>query len=182
VAFAQPDSAEDAKAGREPTAKSAEPQAEWPWLSQSEPAFATHSPGTVIAKHDDGMMRAKREPMSIARLSAKVQRLDKSLNRLTVRVGRLEQSVDRGFKAVDRRFKGVDRRFEAVDGRFEAVDHRFDRIEHTIERSAEETRRHFEVIAESLRDDFRLFADAIARHSERLDQHDARLTRLERSL
>jgi hypothetical protein len=38
------------------------------------------------------------------------------------------------------------------------------------------------VIAESLRNDLRLFADAIARHSERLDQHDARLARLERSL
>ena len=49
-----------------------------------------------------------------------------------------------------------------------------------IARSAEETRRHFNIVAESLRDDFRIFADAISVHSERLDQHDARMTRLER--
>jgi hypothetical protein len=36
------------------------------------------------------------------------------------------------------------------------------------------------VVAESLHDDFRLFADAIGRQSERIENHEVRLTRLER--
>jgi hypothetical protein len=37
-----------------------------------------------------------------------------------------------------------------------------------------------EVIAESLRDDLRIFADAIGLNSERLNQHETRIDRLER--
>lgn len=36
-----------------------------------------------------------------------------------------------------------------------------------------------DMIAESIRDDLRLFADAIGLHSERLNRHDARIDRLE---
>jgi hypothetical protein len=48
-----------------------------------------------------------------------------------------------------------------------------------IDRSAEETRRHMEMIAENLRDDLRIFADAIGLHSARLNQHDSRIAKLE---
>ena len=48
-----------------------------------------------------------------------------------------------------------------------------------VRRSAKETRRHFDVVAESLRDDLRIFADAIGRDSERLDNHEIRPVRLE---
>jgi hypothetical protein len=36
------------------------------------------------------------------------------------------------------------------------------------------------MVAESLRDDFRIFADGIAGQSERLDKHETRIARLER--
>jgi hypothetical protein len=52
-------------------------------------------------------------------------------------------------------------------------------VRNEIARSAEETRRHFDVVAESLRDDFRIFAEAIAAQTERLDGHQARIIRLE---
>ena len=48
-----------------------------------------------------------------------------------------------------------------------------------IRQSAEETRLHMEMIAESIRDDLRIFADAIGLHSERLNRHDTRISRLE---
>ena len=48
-----------------------------------------------------------------------------------------------------------------------------------IRQLAEETRRHMEMIAESIRDDLRIFADAIGLYSERLNRHDARIDRLE---
>jgi hypothetical protein len=78
----------------------------------------------------------------------------------------LKRSMDARFRLVDRRFAQVDRRLAQIDER--------------ITREAVETRRHFALVAESLRDDFRIFADAIARRTERLDQHDVRIGRLER--
>ena len=68
----------------------------------------------------------------------------------------------------------------SMDSRFRSVDRRFRSLEAEIRRQGEQTRRHFDMVAESLRDDFRIFADAIARQSERLDQHDVRISRLER--
>jgi hypothetical protein len=114
-------------------------------------------------------MRASREPMTIARL---------------------KQSMDRRFQSMDRRFRSIDRRFVRLERkkadksdvrRLERkVDRGFREIRQEIKDTAAETRRHFDAVVESLHDDFRLFADAIARHSERLDQHDIRLGRLER--
>jgi len=49
-----------------------------------------------------------------------------------------------------------------------------------MKETAVETRRHFDVVAESLHDDLRIFADEIARHTERLDHHEVRIVRLER--
>jgi hypothetical protein len=78
-----------------------------------------------------------------------------------------------------------------------AMDRRFDRVERAIDRlertkvdkaefrkatatSIEETRRHFDVVAEALRDDIRIFADGLASHTDRLEQHETRITKLER--
>ena len=73
-----------------------------------------------------------------------------------------------------------------------AMDRRFDRLERTkvdklefrraitslrtglrgeIATSATETRRHFDVVAEAIRDDIRILAEALASHSDRLDTH-----------
>ena len=81
------------------------------------------------------------------------------------------------------------------------MDRRFDRLERTkvdklefrraitslrtglrgeIATSAAETRRHFDVVAEAIRDDIRILAEAVANHGDRLDKHDMRITALER--
>ena len=77
----------------------------------------------------------------------------------------------------------MDRRFDRTDRsnrrRFTAVDAEIAELREEIRRSAAETRRHMDMIAESIRDDVRLFADAIGLHSERLNRHDARIDRLE---
>jgi hypothetical protein len=49
-----------------------------------------------------------------------------------------------------------------------------------IASAAAETRRHFDVVAESIRAEMRLFADPIGNHTDRLNQHETRITRLER--
>ena len=77
----------------------------------------------------------------------------------------------------------MDRRFDRTDRsnrrRFTAVDAEIAELREEIRRSAAETRRHMDMIAESIRDDLRLFADAIGLHSDRLNRHDARIDRLE---
>ena len=91
------------------------------------------------------MMRAPREPMTIAQLK-----------------------------------RSMDSRFRRVDQRFRRVDLEFRRVREEVRQQSEQTRRHFDVVAESLRDDLRLFAEAIRANSERLDDHEVRLRRLER--
>jgi hypothetical protein len=83
-------------------------------------------------------------------------------------------------KSMDRRFRSVDRRIRSLKSEVHRLRAAIARSDDRNRRQFEETRRHFDVVAESLLDDLRIFADAIVRHSERLDQHDAQLTRLER--
>ena len=94
-------------------------------------------------KDDDDMMRASRQPMTIAQLK-----------------------------------RHMDRRFDRLE-RTKADKSEIRRLREEIARSAEETRRHFDIVAESLRDDFRIFADSIGRQTERLNQHETRIIRLE---
>jgi len=60
-----------------------------------------------------------------------------------------------------------------------SMDARFRRLEKQVRGSEERTRRHFDVVIESLHDDLRMFAEAIGAQSERLGDHEARLRRLE---
>jgi BMFP domain-containing protein YqiC len=46
---------------------------------------------------------------------------------------------------------------------------------------AQTTRRHFDVVAEQFRDFTKVLADGIARNTERLDDHEKRITVVERS-
>ncbi len=69
-------------------------------------------------------------------------RFDRVDQRFDVLDGRLD-AMDQRFDAMDQRFDGIDRRLDGHDGRF-------DRLEAQIIVTAEETRRHFDVVAESL--------------------------------
>ena len=84
-------------------------------------------------------------------------------------------------RSMDSRFRRVDQRFTRIDQRFGQVDLEFRRLRAEVRQQSEQTRRHFDVVAESLRDDLQLFAEAIRTNSERLDDHEIRLRRLERT-
>jgi hypothetical protein len=85
----------------------------------------------------------------------------------------LQRTMDRRFDRADRSNR---RRFTTVEAKIAAS--KAELLEE-IRRSEAETRRHMDMIAESIRDDLRLFADAIGLHSERLNRHDVRIDRLE---
>jgi tetrahydromethanopterin S-methyltransferase subunit G len=114
-------------------------------------------------------------------------------------------AIDRRFEAIDTRFEAIDRRFDAVDQRFDAVDRRFDAVDRRFEETlafiaaeGEKTRRHFDVVVEHVKSERnlaldkamaaderagRLTATNAADHvdfASRLDDHEIRLSRLER--
>jgi predicted transcriptional regulator len=62
-------------------------------------------------------------------------------------VGELAVMMKKGFDDVDRRFGVVDKKFESIDQKFDDV---YEYIDKSIEKSAEETRRHFDVVAENI--------------------------------
>ena len=64
-----------------------------------------------------------------------------------------------------------------LNGRFADVDRRFDHLETKITEAAVETRRHFDVIAESLRAVMRLRLEGT---DTRVDDHERRIQALEK--
>src|SRR5262245_65860946 len=105
----------------------------------------------------------------------KVSELKADLDALSRNVKTEFEAVDRRFEAIDRRFEAVDRRFDAVDARFDAMDARFDgmdarfdamdarfdalrqEVRDEIAREGATTRRHLDVVAESMKADIALF-------------------------
>ena len=78
--------------------------------------------------------------------------------KLSEDVAGLSERVDKLDRRFDRFEARVDERFNAVDERFDGVDVRFD-----------ELRRHFDVIAEASRDDFRNLYDLFQAHMHRME-------------
>lgn len=108
-------------------------------------------------------------------------------NRIETRLG----DHDRQFERIETRLDGHDRQFERIEARFKQIDERFDnvdaqfqslRAEMTAEMKAEgeATRRHFDMVTEHMRDVVKLVAEGTVRNTERLDDHERRLTRIER--
>ena len=64
----------------------------------------------------------------------------------------------------------VDQRFGTIDERFDAIDERLATVLGHIDATAAETRRHFDVIAETLRSTVRLVADGVARLDEKVER------------
>ena len=116
----------------------------------------------------------------------------------------LRAEMRAGFQTVSKRFDDVDNRFDEVDKRFADVDkhlgehdNRFGSLETRITDEATETRRHFDVVADGLRESFkgvidqtvatgkkvdRLIASNAVEHAAFLDaitDHEVRITRLE---
>ena len=102
-----------------------------------------------------------------------------------------------GFESVGTRLDRVDTRLDTIDTRLDGHDKRFDTMDARITTTAEETRRHMDVVAEGLRESFkgvidqtvatgkkvdRLIASNAIEHAafqEFLTDHEVRITRLE---
>ena len=89
-------------------------------------------------------------------------------------------SMDARFESIDARFDSIDARFESIDARFQSVDAEFRSVRAEIKAEGEATRRHFDIVAEQLKDIVKVVAEGTARNTGRLDDHEIRLTRVER--
>lgn len=118
------------------------------------------------------MARRMKLAEEVAGLSQRVDRLDQHVGKLDQRVGKLDQRVDRFEARVDERFEAVDKRFDAVDKRFDAIDTRFEGVDLRLD----ELRRHFDVVAEASRDDFRNLYDLFQVHMQRMEERTDTLT------
>jgi predicted nuclease with TOPRIM domain len=105
--------------------------------------------------------------------------------------------VDKRLGDIDKRLDGHDERFVSLDTRLDGHDERFVSLDARITNEAEATRRHFDVVAEGLRESFngvidktvatgkkvdRLIASNAIEHAAFLDvvtDHEVRITRLE---
>jgi chromosome segregation ATPase len=130
----------------------------------------------------------------LAQVNARFVRIDERFAQVDERFAQVDErfvqiderfvQVDERFKQVDERFKQVDERFAQVDNRFEHVDNRFTdleasmrsefrRLTHYIASESEQTRRHFDVVAEQMRSERNLVLDLGLTSAERA----ARLSR-----
>jgi hypothetical protein len=106
----------------------------------------------------------------------------------------LRSEMKAGFKKVDDEFvatrtemkagfKRVDDEAGAfrteVQAGFKRLDDEFGAVRTEIKAGAETTRRHFDIVAEQFKEYVKVLADGTARNTERLDDHDKRLTALE---
>lgn len=64
----------------------------------------------------------------------------------------------------------LEQKFTAIDQRFEATSARLDRLQGYMDEKTQESRRHFEVVAERLESRIQLVAEGVAGVDERLDR------------
>ena len=95
----------------------------------------------------------------------------------------IRSEMKAGFKNVDDRFKRVDDHFKRIDDHFVAfrTEMQAFRVELKAEIRSEgqKTRSHIDIFAAQFKDYVKVLADGTARNTERLDDHDRRLTALE---
>jgi len=68
-----------------------------------------------------------------------------------------------------------------VQAGFKKVDDEFAKLRAEIKAEGERTRRHFNIMVERVDDSVRIVAEATAHHAERLENHETRIKRLEKS-
>ena len=88
--------------------------------------------------------------------------------------------IDGRFNKIDERSSQVDDNFKSIDKQFKKIDDEFAKIRAEMKAEGETTRRHFDIVGESIRDSVQIVAEGNAHHTSRLDNHETRIKRLEK--
>ena len=143
------------------------------------------------------------QPSEMAMLRAEMRAGFQSFEKRFDGVDKRFDGIDKRFDGVDKRLDGVDKRLDGVDARLGGHDKRFDEVDKRhvtldarITDEAAATRRHFDVVAEGLRESFNVVIDKTTATGEKVDrvasnaiehaafidghtEHEVRITRLE---
>jgi|SRR5450830_2097086 hypothetical protein len=117
------------------------------------------------------------QPSEMAMLRAEMRAGFQSVAKRFDEVDKRFDGVDERFDGIDRRLDGVDarlaehdKRFDNVDSRLDGNDQRFVSIETRITEEAAATRRHFDVVAEGIRESFTVVIDKTTATGEKVDR------------
>jgi hypothetical protein len=138
-----------------------------------------------------------RGTMTVDELNTKMQGTFVAFRKdMDARFAAARKDMDARFAAagkdMEARFAAADKDMEArfaaaradMDARFaaarKAMDAGFVAVRAEIKVDGETTRRHFEIMVEKMQDAVKVVADGPARNSQRLDNHERRLTSLEK--
>ena len=137
------------------------------------------------------------QPSEIAMLRAEMRAGFQSFEKRFDDVDKRFDGIDKRFDGIDKRLDGVDARLGGHDKRFDEVDKRLVTMDARITDEAAATRRHFDVVAEGLRESFNVVIDKTMATGEKVDRliasnaiehaaflnghtdHEVRITRLE---
>jgi archaellum component FlaC len=111
-----------------------------------------------------------------SRVDDRFSRVDAQFSRMDDRFTRVEEQ----FSRMDDRFTRVEEQFSRVDDRFTRVEDEFKSVRAEIKAEGEATRRHFDIVAEDMKDLIKIVAEATAQNTQRLNDHETRLTTLEK--
>ena len=127
---------------------------------------------------DDAMIRRQRKPMTTSQvkraMDRRFDRLERATNRRFDQLERTKVDKTEFRKAITDLRSGLRGEMRREIAASAAETRR------CIDATAAETRRHFDVVGEALRDEIRRFGDPIAAHTDRLENHETRIAKLER--
>jgi hypothetical protein len=96
-----------------------------------------------------------------------------------MRISKEPMTVDQLRRYVNPRFRTIRNDIRALKRDIVGITREQRSLREYVREAAVETRRHFDIVAESLRSEIRLVAEAVDGHSQRLDNHETRIRRLE---
>ena len=112
-----------------------------------------------------------------------ISSLAKNMNERFDQVDARFVKVDERFDKADAKSVKIDERLERGDKRFKTIDDQFQEVLTLIKREGEETRHHFDVVAEKNMSDMRdMFNDRTSQHSDKLENHEHRILKVESML
>jgi predicted nuclease with TOPRIM domain len=108
-----------------------------------------------------------------ASVNVRFETLEERMNARFARVDARFDSLEGRFDSLEGRFDSLEGRFDLLEGRFGSLEGRFEALEASvtarIDASAADTRRYFDIVIESLRDDIRIIAEGLVALNAKVD-------------
>ncbi|MBI4638616.1 MAG: hypothetical protein HY727_19940 [Candidatus Rokubacteria bacterium] len=99
-------------------------------------------------------------------LDSRLGALEQKVDGLDHRLGVVEQKVD----GLDHRLGALEQKVDGLDSRVGVLEQKVDRLDRRVAEEARESRQHFDVTGEALRQDIRTLAEVVFAQTEAIDR------------